>query len=143
MANKTITQVPIDIENPIVLKRFLSKLVEQLDIILGNRGTSSYLTGADLNDTATVQMLSAMDAELRTAISAAVNNAKVALSNEISLKTTNLKQTAIEEPEVVEVTASTTYAQTEVQQLADNIATLEATLNNILVALRAASILES
>lgn len=37
MANESIIAVPPNINEPIVLQRFLTRLVEQLDIVLGNR----------------------------------------------------------------------------------------------------------
>ena len=41
MTNQTIIQVPPNVAEPIVLKRFLLRLVEELDIVLGNRGAST------------------------------------------------------------------------------------------------------
>lgn len=37
MSNQSIISVPPNVEEPVVLQRFLSRLVEQLDIVLGNR----------------------------------------------------------------------------------------------------------
>ena len=37
MANQSIISLPPDIEDPVVLKRFLARLVEQLDIVFGNK----------------------------------------------------------------------------------------------------------
>ena len=42
MANETIAQVPTDVTDPVILKRFLSRLVERLDITLGFRGDDAY-----------------------------------------------------------------------------------------------------
>jgi len=44
----TFIQLPMDIEDPEQLKRFLSKLLEQLNIAFGNIGVSAF---ADLNTT--------------------------------------------------------------------------------------------
>jgi len=38
MANSTFIQIPMDVTNPLELRRFLDKLVEQLDVAFGNRG---------------------------------------------------------------------------------------------------------
>lgn len=37
MANQSLVALPPDLEDPLVLKRFLARLVEQLDIVLGNK----------------------------------------------------------------------------------------------------------
>ena len=41
MANQSLVSIPPDLEDPIVLRRFLARLVEQLDIVLGNRAGPS------------------------------------------------------------------------------------------------------
>lgn len=51
MVGSTFIQVPHDVVDAISLKRFLVKLVEQLDIAFGNRGTTSFLTQAEGNQT--------------------------------------------------------------------------------------------
>ena len=40
----TFIQLPQDIKDPLQLRRFLDKLVQQLDIAFGNRGTSPFVT---------------------------------------------------------------------------------------------------
>lgn len=52
MANETIAQVPADVTDPVVLKRFLSRLVERLDITLGFRGDDAYATSSTVTDLA-------------------------------------------------------------------------------------------
>lgn len=41
MANQSLISLPPNVEEPVVLQRFLSRLVEQLDIVLGNRAGPS------------------------------------------------------------------------------------------------------
>ena len=48
MPNQTIAAVPVDLADPTVLKRFLIHLIEQLDIVLGYRGTTEYVSTAQL-----------------------------------------------------------------------------------------------
>lgn len=45
MANQSFQSVPPNVEDPVVLRRFLARLLEQLDIAFGNRGgmDSSYV----------------------------------------------------------------------------------------------------
>jgi len=50
MANQSLVSVPPNVGEPVVLQRFLSRLVEQLDIVLGNRAgpTESYVSQNEL-----------------------------------------------------------------------------------------------
>ena len=49
MAGNTFIQVPNDITSPIILKRFLGKLILELDKAFGNRGQVSFASNKDLN----------------------------------------------------------------------------------------------
>ena len=40
--NKTFMEVPPDIQNPLVLKRFLLQLIQNIDIAFGNRGKEGF-----------------------------------------------------------------------------------------------------
>lgn len=51
MANQTIAQLPYDLTDPESLKRFLGQLVDNLDVVLGYKGSTSYTTTADLKAT--------------------------------------------------------------------------------------------
>lgn len=48
MSNQTLLQVPTEVSDPETLKRFLDRLVERLDIILGYRGDTQYATEEQL-----------------------------------------------------------------------------------------------
>ena len=50
----TFIAVPEDLEDPIIVKRFLDKLIEQLDIAFNNRGDGGFVTGQALSDTASL-----------------------------------------------------------------------------------------
>lgn len=54
MANQSLISVPPDVTEPVVLRRFLASLVEQIDIVLGNRSgaTSAYVSQKELLDRA-------------------------------------------------------------------------------------------
>ena len=41
MDNQSIVAIPPDLEDPIVLRRFLARLVEQIDVVLGNKSDPS------------------------------------------------------------------------------------------------------
>lgn len=53
MGGNTFIQVPNNIDNSITLKRFLSKLVLELDVAFGNRGNNSFTTNASLSSVLT------------------------------------------------------------------------------------------
>lgn len=44
MAGNTFIQIPLNITDEDTLKRFLNKLIQELDIAFGNRGTSPIFT---------------------------------------------------------------------------------------------------
>jgi hypothetical protein len=46
MVGSTFIQVPHDVNDATSLKRFLQKLVEQLDIAFGNRGDAAFVTSS-------------------------------------------------------------------------------------------------
>lgn len=48
MGNQSFIAVPPNLEDATVLRRFLSKLVERVDIIAGNRASSAYAEESDL-----------------------------------------------------------------------------------------------
>lgn len=48
MINESLLQVPASVEDSAVLKRFLDRLVERLDIVLGYRGDNPYAASSDL-----------------------------------------------------------------------------------------------
>ena len=53
MVGNTFIQVPNNIENSLTLKRFLSKLVLELDVAFGNRGNNSFTTNSSLSSVLT------------------------------------------------------------------------------------------
>lgn len=52
--NETIIQVPAELNEPIQVRKFLLKLVEKLDIVLGFRGQDPYVTATDLKASAEI-----------------------------------------------------------------------------------------
>ena len=54
MSKQSLSAVPPDVAKPEVLKRFLSRLIEELDIVLGFRGTGKdkYVSQQELNSAA-------------------------------------------------------------------------------------------
>jgi len=52
MANETFLQIPNDVDDPVVLRRVLTSLVESIDEIRGNRGNDPSVTESQLVSTA-------------------------------------------------------------------------------------------
>lgn len=52
MSNQTIATLPFDLTDPLALKRFLSELVNNLDIVLGYKGGDRYATSKQLQNEA-------------------------------------------------------------------------------------------
>lgn len=62
--NESIAAVPTDISDPITLKRFLDRLVERLDIVLGYRGGDPYVTSDE--QVSTISELQGLLAQIKT-----------------------------------------------------------------------------
>ncbi len=52
--NYTFIAVPEQIDEEIILKRFLNKLIEQLDVAFNNRGSGGFTTTDDLSDSSSL-----------------------------------------------------------------------------------------
>jgi hypothetical protein len=103
MANESIIQVPPNVGEPIVLQRFLLRLVEELDILLGKRGASTndeYVAQKELVTSAKTITTAIADAQARLEaatdlIDQTLENAREDLDKEIDdIKTVNDAQTA-------------------------------------------------
>ena len=72
MPNQSLVSIPPDLEDPTVLRRFLARLVEQLDIVLGNKAgpQQKYVDNQQLLETSSnlTEALSAAILELENAI---------------------------------------------------------------------------
>ncbi len=66
MVNQSLVSVPPNVDDPLVLQRFLSRLVEQLDIVLGNRAgpTNQYVSQEELLAQANTLFSLLQDAQL-------------------------------------------------------------------------------
>jgi len=104
MSNESIIQVPPNVEEPIVLQRFLLRLVEELDIVLGKRaaGTNDqYVAQKQLLDSAAVLETAIADAQERLAEATSlleqnIDNTQEDLSDEIdAIKDVNATQAAL------------------------------------------------
>jgi len=75
MPNQTIASVPANVEEPTVLKRFLLRLIEELDIVLGYRGDSSYVSQSQLTSaTAPLEVTLSSVSEQATANLASISD---------------------------------------------------------------------
>jgi len=78
MANQSIISLPPDIEDPVVLKRFLARLVEQLDIVFGNKAgpQRQYVNQSQLGK----------QEDLNSTVLLALSNRIAALENKVNVK---------------------------------------------------------
>lgn len=88
MANQSLISVPPNVDDPLVLRRFLARLVEQFDIIVGNRAgpTPVFVEQQQLLDTTNELILQLSEA--KEALERAIAEAKLNIdSNLTSLNT--------------------------------------------------------
>jgi len=104
MSNESIIQVPPNVEEPIVLQRFLLRLVEELDIVLGKRAARTndqYVAQKELVNSADALTVAIADAQERLDAAAelleqTVEDNREDLEAEIEeLKVVNTAQTAL------------------------------------------------
>lgn len=154
MAGSTFIQVPHDVNDTMSLKRFLQKLVEQLDVAFGNRGDTAFITTSDnttnltqlqnsINSIASLQgTYSTLDGsrDYTNVVGYNANKTFTTSTDIISKKyaddlviglTANPEQAAITS---LAQTISATYVQSEVQAISSKV-------DAILVALRSANII--
>jgi hypothetical protein len=83
MANQSLVAVPPNVEEPVVLQRFLSRLVEQLDVVLGNRAgpKEQYVAQVQLEDT-TQELLTRLE-EATALLQEAINKTESTINDEI------------------------------------------------------------
>lgn len=96
--NESIVAIPPNVEEPLVLKRFLQRLIEELDQVLGFRGDNPLVRQAELN----------------TATTSVTNQTQTTLAGVAELLTTL-------EAQVQELTAAVEDGSTGVQDQIDSI----------------------
>jgi len=113
MGGNTFIQVPNNIDNSITLKRFLSKLVLELDVAFGNRGNNSFTTNSSLSS-----ILSTLDKQIKSIDAEGLTYIKLDGSRELtgiqSYDTTFVFTNANE-------LITKSYVDTEVQEVKDYI----------------------
>lgn len=128
MASKTFIQIPSDVQNPAILRRFLAELILRLDIAFGNRARSPFASTSSL-------------ASVAGAVST-VNDQVATLQTLLDVYTDGFNQPA--EPNLNFGPApdiSPTYSESEVQLLANNIKVLADKVDDILAIMRNAKII--
>lgn len=96
--NESIVAIPPNVEEPLVLKRFLQRLIEELDQVLGFRGDNPLVRQSELN----------------TATTSVTNQAQTTLAGVAELLATL-------EAQVQELTAAVEDGSTGVQDQIDSI----------------------
>ena len=150
MAN-TFIQVPSDVTNQIEMHRFLSRLVEQIDVAFGERGSSSFALQEDLTSVTNIgaDAISAVTNSIMT-LSSDLESSGDSLSSiaaEVDVHDTriaslegNLGQPAIAPLSETQVARGATYVEAEADAVAAQIITLQDQLNTILDSLKAANV---
>lgn len=151
----TFIAVPNDVTNPTELHRFLSRLIEKLDVAFGERSNTPFVTANTLTSvTNELTSIIGTTAEgLSSDISAFTTTANTSLSSlaasitvlesDVTVLEANLNKPAISDSSLPILTFSATYTKTEVEDLAAQVQTLQATVNTILSRLRDANILDT
>ena len=146
--NSTKLQVPVNVADPIVLRRFLGSLVQQLDIVFGHRGNTPYVSSADLSATsndllAALSETSGLLAQALLAVAQEEANAaeEAAKAYADANFTNNPEQAAIVDLTYTAVVPSAAYVQAEATQVANDVKTHADKIDVILAALRASDII--
>jgi hypothetical protein len=147
----TFIVVPPDVTDPQQLRRFLSTLIEKLDVAFGVRANAEFTTVESLT-AAQNDLTSVINSEvntLNTSINSIANNVAANANNiqtnadniqinsdDIDVLEALLEQSTIANSALSTVTASATYTQAEVQAIADQVISLQTKVNSILNSLR-------
>jgi hypothetical protein len=130
-------QVPVNVTDPLVLRRFLSTLVEQLDIAFGYRGNTPFVATQSLEATqGNVTVINANLVKLNQDLLAALTAANAYTDNNT---TENPEQAAIVNLDYGVGTVAT-FGLPEVKPLVTDIDAVSDKLDIILAALRSAGI---
>lgn len=142
----TFIVVPNDVTDAVQLHRFLSRLVEQLDVAFGVRSTTPFATASTVTS-ATSELASILGTEIEQ-----VNSDLTLSLSSLGARTTtveadilelesNLGNPAIADSSLPSLTFSATYVKTEADALAAQVQTLQSTVNTMLNRLRDAKII--
>lgn len=151
MANGTLIAVPPNVDSPQALRLFLTRLIEKLDIAFGYRGNTSFVTQNDIASLASSDTLQKSIQELTQTGQSIFDQSKEYTDEEIEAVnetienlsfTNNPEQAPVSDSSVAPLTMLGSYDQPQQQQLANDVIAIQDKVNEILVALRAAEILD-
>lgn len=120
MANSTFIQVPHDVTDSISLKRFLNKLIQELDTAFSNRGSSGFTTITSLEDLNTT----AESLGSRLVVVEELATSNKALINSLNTKVRNLEAGDT----VVTITADYDATSESTKIVCDNLTEISVTL---------------
>jgi len=127
----SVIQVPHDLEDPIVLRRFLSLLVEQVDLARGARSESKFNTFKETE---------ARTLQLKNAALVGANVSDNTLVG--STLTVNEVQSKVDSLSASLVTAGVAYSQSEAQINEDSLKAVSDKLDSVILALRKANVIK-
>lgn len=153
----TFIVVPPDVTDSVQLHRFLSRLVEQLDVAFGNRADNPFTTLSSVTqisnelEQVTTKVVSLEEAlnlldirvEQVEILSKDIDTRLSVAESEIQALENLQKQSTIADSSLTTITRSSSYNQAEAQQVANQVISLQTKLNLILNSLRLSKILTS
>lgn len=135
MPNETLIAVPHKLENPREFRLFLVKLVEKIDVVLGYRGDSGYVTNEQFqSDLEQFGGQTATVAERLATAEETLSEVQQTLGQLLSVAT-------IDELNSSTITATASYDQSNVQTIADEVKTVADKIDEVIAALTDAGIL--
>ncbi len=147
--NVTFMEVPPDIEDPTILKRFLLQLLQNLDKAFGNRGQIGFTTSAQATGISSAVANQAFSGQIFDNIKRYSEKFRLLNDRDIIDKgflednsTKNNEQTAITDVSYVKAVPSIAYVQAEAVTVDDGVDANATKINEILTALRNADIIE-
>jgi len=147
--NVTFMEVPPNVDDPLILRRFLLQLLENLDIAFGNRGQQGFIgssEAAGISNAVSAQTFAGQvfDNIKRYSEEFNLQNDRdiidVGFLNENS--SNNEEQSAITDTSYIKANPSVGYVQSEAITVDDGVDNNASKINEILTALRNADIIE-
>ena len=137
--NETLMAVPLNVEEAGETRKFLVKLIEKVDVILGYRGSDPYVSSSGLTSI-TQSGLTTLENSIGQSLDAAIEFLTEAREEAINALKSD---TFIDDADDSTQTISSPPTQAEVQSIQDQVVEIAEQLNKLLAVLRDAEIIAS
>ena len=147
--NTTFMEIPPDVDDPLVLRRFLTQLLVNLDKAFGNRGNQGFVDASGALGISSAVADQAFSGQTFSNVKR--YGQEFDLDNDRDLidlgfleenSTNNLKQATIADAAYTKANPGGVYSQSEAITVDDGVDSNATKINEILVALKAANIIE-